>query len=157
MQAMQKKLPELIKRRIELSKIFSASTQNEKRKWGKIFFSGFEVTEDHLNSLALKMRYTQQKLKNNSLLWRNTENNLPECMFCYVDDPTKVQNVSSIFQLIKKYNPLFTYGIVRQFKEGIGVFDIFRFSKFTYLEHYNRVKVSIDYINKDRQTVIKTT
>lgn len=140
MKTLRKKLPELIKRRIELSKIFTTQNQTDKRRWGKVFFNGFESTEEKLLLLSKSMNYTQEKINKRSLLWKNPQSGSAECIFCYIDDITNIKNVSAIFRLINKFNPLFSYGIVRQFKDGVGVYDIFRFSKFSYLEHHNRVK-----------------
>lgn len=140
MKKTRKEIPELIKRRVQLSRIFSSSNQTEKRRWGRVFFAGFDNTEAKLASLSEALKYKQEKLNRNSILWRGIENNSVECMFCFIDEVTNINQVASVFRLIKKYNPLFTYGIVRQFKDGMGVYDIFRFSKFSYLEHHNRVK-----------------
>ena len=61
-------------------------------------------------------------------------------MFIYIEDSMKMDSFIEVYEKIKKYSPTFTYSFVTQKKEGEGVFDIFRFSKFSYLEHCNRVK-----------------
>jgi hypothetical protein len=61
-------------------------------------------------------------------------------MFCFIEDLTNLGSVRKVFSKIKKLNPIFTYAIVHQKKDGDGVYDIFRFSKFSYLEHCNRVR-----------------
>lgn len=141
MRKFRTQLPELIKRRIELSKIFTTSNQTEKRRWGKLFFDGFQSTAEKMLALAEQKKYDQEIVSSNTIIWKNRESGTAECIFCYINDITNIKSVTTVFRFIKKYNPLFTYGIVRQFKDGIGVFDIFRFSKFSYLEHHNRVKV----------------
>lgn len=139
----KKQFPDIIKRRLELSKIFITGTQAQKRKWGRVFKAGFDGAAGSLNQLAEEMEYSQQKVNRNSVIWYNPNDNSPECMFCYIDNPTNINQVTGVFRLIKKHHPMFTYGIVKQFKDGDGVFDIFRFSKFSYLEHHNRMKAPV--------------
>jgi len=74
------------------------------------------------------------------VLWLDPVDSKAECMFCSIYDITDLDLVASIFDKIKKYSPVFTYCFVNQKKDGEGVFEIFRFSKFSYLEHCNRVK-----------------
>ena len=102
--------------------------------------SGFDHTAEELNSLSNNLNYNQKVPEENTILWLDPVDGKAECMFCLIYDITDLDLVVSIFDKIKKYSPVFTYGFVNQKKDGEGVFDIFRFSKFSYLEHCNRVK-----------------
>ena len=63
-------------------------------------------------------------------------------MFSYIENAMQLELFIELFNNINEYSPTFTYAFVNQEKDGNGVFDIFRFSKFSYLEHCNRVKYS---------------
>ena len=136
----EKEIPEKIKKRIELSGLFYPMERKYERRWGKTLNSGFEQTLAELQSLSNNLNYNQKVPEENTVLWLDPDDGKSECMFCLIDDITKLDLVAGIFDKIKKYSPLFTYAFVNQKKDGEGVFDIFRFSKFSYLEHCNRVK-----------------
>jgi hypothetical protein len=74
------------------------------------------------------------------IIWKDVENKSIECMFFLIIHITRLNLVIELFEKIKNYSPVFTYAFVHQKKDGDGVFVIFRFSKFGYLEHCNRVK-----------------
>jgi len=119
--------------------MFYPLERKEERKWAKIFNSSFEVVVDAFKSKSLEMNY-EQKIFKNTIFWHQKSITEPECMFCFIKDISDFNNVFSIFKHIKKYKPFLTYAIVHQKKDGETTYDIFRFSKFSYLEHCNRVK-----------------
>ena len=136
----EKEIPERIKKRIELAGLFYPLERKYERRWGKLFNSGFDQTAAELNSLSGKFNFNQNMPEENTVLWLDPDDGKSECMFCLIDDITRLDLATGIFDKIKKYSPHFTYAFVNQKKDGEGVFDIFRFSKFSYLEHCNRVK-----------------
>ncbi len=133
-------LPERVNRRLALAKLFVQLERKDERKWAKIFMSGRENIRAHFSTLAAELNYTEEHIEDNIILWREPEDNVAECMFCFIYDPVEFEPVYNIFKFIDKYKPVFTYGIIRQWKEGENLFDIFRYSKFSYMEHCNRVK-----------------
>lgn len=134
-----KKLPKRIQRRLELSGFFYPLERKVERKWGKIFSSETKDIFDYFEELATSKNYIQERVDPNKIIWKEKNGSI-ECMFCFIEDLTKLQSVRKMFSRISKFNPIFTYAIVHQKKDGEGVYDIFRFSKFSYLEHCNRVK-----------------
>ena len=136
----ESEIPERIKKRIKLAGLFYPLERKYERRWGKTLNSGFDETVVKLQSLSDDLNFNQKVPEENTVLWLDTDDGKSECMFCLIDDITKLDLVTGIFDKIKKYSPQFTYAFVNQKKDGEGVFDIFRFSKFSYLEHCNRVK-----------------
>jgi len=132
--------PEKVQRRIDLSTLFYPLERKYQRRWGKTFDSGFETILIAFQEVADTKNYLQEQLDANKILWRDAEDASAECLFCVIDDVTDIDTICDVFDTIKQYNPFFTYAIVRQEKDGDGQFDIFRFSKFSYLEHCNRVR-----------------
>ena len=139
MKTIDSKLPKRIQRRIELSNIFYPLERKEERKWGKIFNSEIKYIFDYFNQLAINKNYLQEKIDVNKIIWKEKNGSI-ESMFCFIEDLTNLESVRNVFLKIKKLNPTLTYTIVHQKKDGEGIYDIFRFSKFSYLEHCNRVR-----------------
>jgi len=137
----ENEIPERIKKRIDLAKLFYPLERKYERRWAKLLNFGFDRTAEELNSLSNNLNFNQKVPGENTILWLDPDDGKVECMFCLVYDITDLDLVVSIFDKIKKHSPVFTYGFVNQKKDGEGVFDIFRFSKFSYLEHCNRVKM----------------
>jgi hypothetical protein len=135
----KKKLPKRIKRRIELSKMFYPLERSEERKWGRIFNSKQNIILDYFGEIALEKKYLQEKVDANKIIWKEKDGSI-ECMFCFIENISDLESVRKVFSKIKKLSPLFTYAVVHQQKDGDGIYDIFRFSKFSYLEHCNRVR-----------------
>lgn len=133
-------LTEEIKRRIELAKLFYPLERKVEKRWGNIFNSSFETILQKFAEIAVEKDYIQELMDVQTILWRDSNSNSAECMFSLIFDITNLNLVIDIFDKIEEYNPTFTYAIVHQKKDGEGVFDIFRFSKFSYLEHCNRVR-----------------
>lgn len=79
-------------------------------------------------------------MKNKFILWREPGSASVECMFYFMRDATDLGSVMNCFKTIQQKNVFLTYAIVYQEKDGENVFDVFRASKFSYLEHCNRVK-----------------
>lgn len=140
MELNEQKLPEKIKRRIKLAKLFYPLDRNEERRWGRLFISEWKIITDRFAKLADEKGYCQKELDQYTIIWYDRDNDSAECMFCFINDATDFKAVYGIFKQIEKQQPLFTNAIVHQKKDGEGVYDIFRFSKFSYLEHCNRVR-----------------
>jgi len=136
----KKEIPEIVKKRIKIAKLFYPLERKLQRRLAKNLVSGFDDTFKYLNEFAESMNYVQAVKEKRYIIWKDPDKKNNECMFCIIEDITKLSSVMEIFEKIIKYSPVFTYAFVNQKKTGIGVFDIFRFSKFSYLEHCNRIK-----------------
>jgi len=132
----------VLEARIELSRLYYPLDRTAQRRWAKIFKSGFPALQTKLTELAGEMHYQQTIPADNAILWHSAVTDENECMFCLIPDVMNLDMVHNVFSLIKKYRPFFTYAVVHQRKDGEGVYDIFRLSRFSYLEHCNRVKVA---------------
>jgi len=137
----EESLPLIVRKRIEVSKIFYPLNRNEERKWARIFHNGFDALVEKLEPFAKEMEFDQKSVKGHYILWKYPVAGTHECMFCLISDAMSFQQVRAVFDLIEKFDPTFAYAILHQQKDGEGTYDIFRFSKFSYLEHCNRVKV----------------
>lgn len=135
------KLPLKVKRRLELFDMFYPTKQSEKQKWARIFNSSFDKIFEVFEENWEKQKYLQEVIGDDAIIWRDKTDSLLECMFCFVNDLIDLKLVKKIFLRIEKYKSTLTYAIVHQKKDGNGVYDIFRFSKFSYLEHCNRVRL----------------
>ena len=133
-------IPKALKKKIELSKLFYPLVRKLQRRLAKILVSGHEETIKYLSAMAKSMNYIPVVSKDKYILWNSSEKSNTECMFYVINDITNINFLRDLFKIIKKYSPIFTHAFVHQKKDGEGVFDIFRFSKFSYLEHCNRVK-----------------
>lgn len=136
-----KKTSNFINKRIELAKIFYPLDQTAKRRWARVFRSNWKNINDKFENLAGEWEFSSKSLSDNTILWIDSNNNSIECMFCFIEDISKLELISDIFEKIKNHQPFFTYAIVHQKKDGEGTYDIFRFSRFSYLEHCNRVRI----------------
>jgi hypothetical protein len=133
-------LPEKTQNRIVLSGIFYPLDQNEKTKWGRIMSKGFDAVADKLSSYAEDMGYDQKTISNNTILWADKSDSGIECIVYWVEDVMDLDQVEGVFRQIGKNKPVFTYAILHQKKDGEGTYDIFKSSRFSYLEHCNRVR-----------------
>jgi hypothetical protein len=127
-------------KRIGLAQVFYPLDQNEKIKWGRIMCRGFDALLDKLGSCAEDLGYVQKTASGKAILWQGKNDSAVECLVCWVDDVMDLDQVEAVFHQIRKYQPVFTYAIVHQVKDGEGNYDSFRFSRFSYLEHCNRVR-----------------
>ena len=134
--------PDIVEKRIEITKLFYPLERKLQRRLAKILLSGFDELTKHLNTIAADKNFKQSILHKKYIVWKYGNKNNVECMFCYVNDAMNLNSFVDLFNNIKKYSPVFTYAFVYQRKDGENIFDIFRFSKFSYMEHCNRVKYS---------------
>lgn len=135
-----KKIPDKIKRRLTLFKMFYPLDRNQERRWGRVFDSEFKDVCAFFQEAADKQSYEQKSIGKQLILWKDKGSPSVEALFYFVWDPSDLNQVHGIFKRIQKHRPAVTYGIIHQKKDGDGVFDIFRFSRFSYLEHCNRVR-----------------
>jgi len=129
-----------ITKRMELSSFFCPLDAAAKRSWGRLFDSEFSIILERFATLAAEWNFHIETVSTNTILWLDADDANTECMFSFIEDITDLNSITSIFSRIKKFNPVFTYAIVHQKKDGVGTYDIFRFSRFSYLEHCNRVR-----------------
>jgi hypothetical protein len=134
-------LPENIKRRLNLFKMFYPLERKLERRWAKVFHSPFEEITEKFKEKSSEENYKQEVVKENLILWQDTDDKDNTCMFYFIRDPMDFKSFQNLYWYIDEHKPLLTYAIVHQRKDGEGVYDIFRCSKFSYLEHCNRVKV----------------
>jgi len=131
--------PLLIQKRIELSGLFDTPKQHHKRKWGRLFAKSISEIEIEFSKLVDTNQYEQRNISEDTFGWYDKVTGNLECMFCIIKNIMDLTTVGVLFELIKEFDPFFTYAIVHQKKDGEGCYDIFRFSRFSYLEHHNRV------------------
>jgi hypothetical protein len=110
---------------------------SRKHKWGRIFASPIPCIADALAPLAERHRCRQQ-VKTDHILWLG-KSKKPEAMFCFITNPSDLVQVKRVYNRIAKISPRVTFAIVHQRSDGVGVYDIFRMSERSYLEHHNRV------------------
>jgi len=134
------KTPDKVKKRLELFKMFYPLERKDQRKWAKIFKSHFMIISQKFRELSFEKGYRQEDINKQLILWRDPEDASVECMFYFVQDVTDLSAIYHCFEHIKQYDIYLTYIIVNQKKDGKNVFDIFKSSQFSYLEHCNRVK-----------------
>jgi hypothetical protein len=110
---------------------------SKKNKWGRIFALPLPRIADALAPLA-EQHSCRQQVKADHILWLD-KSKRPVAMFCFITDPSELAQVKRVYNRIAKLSPRVTFAIVHQRSDGIGVYDIFRLSERSYLEHHNRV------------------
>jgi hypothetical protein len=98
----ENEIPERVKKRIELAKLFYPLERKYERRWGKLLNSGFDQTAEELSSLSNTLNYNQKVPEENTILWLDPIESKAECMFCLIYDITDLDLVASIFDKIKK-------------------------------------------------------
>ena len=137
----EEELSKIVKKRIEISKLFYPLTRNEERKWARVFRDGFKALCKRLEFDSQRLAFMQDSILDTYLIWKDLDTKLNEALFCIIEDATSFKSIQDIISFIDRYMPTFTYVIIHQKKDGEGTYDIFRLSKFSYLEHCNRVKL----------------
>ena len=132
-------LPEKVRRRIDLSGLFYRLDRNAERRWGRALQTDFTRFLGKLQEKADELNYRQVNPQDDVIIWREQGAGSVECLFYLVKDATDIDKVSAVYDLIREYQPFFTYAFIHQRKDGDHCWDIFRFSRFSYLEHCNRV------------------
>lgn len=84
----------------------------------------------------------QEKGSSEYIIWRDPGTGSCKCMFQMIHEVTDLNEVREMFDRIADLEPALTYDIIHHRKDGEGIYDIFRFSKFSYMEHCNRVKAT---------------
>jgi hypothetical protein len=110
---------------------------SKKRKWGRIFSLPLPRIAEALAPLAEREGF-RQEAESDHILWLGKSKN-PAAMFCFIDDPSELAQVKKVYNRISRILPRVTFTIVRQKSDGPGIYDIFRMSERSYLEHHNRV------------------
>jgi len=139
----KEKMPEKVRRRLDLFAMFYPLERKYERRWAKTFHSSFETISEKFRELSDEKHYRQEEANNHLILWRDTEDSSVECMFYFIKDITNFADSYQVFRYIEKYKAFLAYAVVHQKKDGEGVYDIFRFSKFSFLEHCNRVRIPV--------------
>jgi hypothetical protein len=110
---------------------------SKKNKWGRIFSLPLPRIAEALAPLA-ERHGCRQEVKPDHILWFG-KSKKPAAMFCFITDPSELAQVKRVYSRITKLSPRVTFAVVHQKSDGNGVYDIFRFSEQSYLEHHNRV------------------
>jgi hypothetical protein len=110
---------------------------SKKKKWGRIFSLPFPRIAEALAPLA-ERHGLRQEARADHILWLG-KSKKPAAMFCFITDPSDLAQVKRVYNRISRFSPRVTFAIVHQKADGSGVYDIFRFSERSYLEHHNRV------------------
>lgn len=110
---------------------------SRKIKWGRIFSQPVPQVGEALAPLA-ERHGCRQQVKADHILWFG-KSGKPVAMFCFITDPSDLAQVKRVYNRISRLSPRVTFAIVHQKADGSGVYDIFRFSERSYLEHHNRV------------------
>jgi len=131
--------PTQIDHRVELARLFDTPNYHHKLKWGRLFERPMTVIEKEFSNLVDATQFAQHNIAENSFGWYDQSTGKLECMFSIIKNAMDLTSIGEIFELVKEFDPFFTYAIVHQVKDGEGCYDIFRFSRFSYLEHHNRV------------------
>lgn len=131
--------PPQLENRLDLASLFDTPNHHHKHKWGRLFAKPIPVIEKEFSKLVDTDQYFQRNIAENSFGWYDKNSGKLECMFSVIKNATDLSIVGEVFELIKEFDPFFTYAIVHQKKDGEGCYDIFRFSRFSYLELHNRV------------------
>ena len=132
-------LPKHIQGRIELSGLFYPMDRNSSRRWGTTLKKGFDSWSKKLLDKAQEMDYSQAIIQPGTITWKDLKSGNIQCMFKYIKDPMVLSAIENIFKEIRSMDPFFTYVFLNQVKDGEHCWDIFRLSKFSYLEHCNRI------------------
>jgi hypothetical protein len=127
------------KERLEVAKLFNTPNHHHKLKWGSLFKKPAPAIENEFHKMADAKNFVQRKIAENTYGWYNRDTGDLDCMLCFINNISDLTKVGEAFELIKEFDPFITYAIVHQKKDGERCFDIFRFSCFSYLEHFNRV------------------
>ena len=134
-------LPLNVRKRLEIAGLFYPLDRSAQRQFARILSKGQKAFESHLAENARELKFEQEIVRDGFILWKDREAGTYECLFRLVDDATDLPTIKNIFDTIVAMNPVFSYAIIHQKKDGEGTYDIFRMSRFSYLEHCNRVKL----------------
>jgi hypothetical protein len=110
---------------------------SKKHKWGRIFSLPLPRIGEALAPLAERHGFRQQ-VKKDYILWLG-KSKKPAAMFCFIADPSELAQVKKVYDRISLFSPRVTFAVVHQKADGPGIYDIFRMSERSYLEHHNRV------------------
>lgn len=127
-------------KRLELFEMFYPLEKKTECEWARIFSSHFLIIAQKFKEICHNKDYRQEEINDQFILWRDPKDGSVECMFYFVMDVTDLSAIHHCFEHIKQYDVYLTFIIVNQKNDGNDVFDIFRSSQFSYLEHCNRVR-----------------
>ncbi len=130
--------------RRELFELFQPLDWETALHWASVFKSRFSLISEHFRKIADRYPYLQEEVTEQFILWRDPENKSVECMFYFVNDVADLSAIYHCFEYIKQFDVYLTYIIAHQKCEGENVFDIFRSSRFSVLEHCGRVIYPIE-------------
>ena len=122
-------MPEGIRQ--DLNGMFSSLSQQENREWAEAFSADAAMK---FGEVSKQYNCTQQT-EEGSVLWLGEDDKL-EVMFLVIPDPEDLNSFRKIYELIGIKKCPLTYVVV---PVGKGVYDIFRLSLASYMEHCNRV------------------
>ena len=66
-------LPEKVKRRIDLSKMFYPLERKHERRWGNMFKSDFKVNAERFRELSIEKKYNQNEISDHMIIWQELQ------------------------------------------------------------------------------------
>lgn len=112
--------------------------------WAKLLGTSRAEIAARLGDLA-EERACVQYDDGGSILWRN-KYGVVEALFALLPDPSDIYSFASIYDLIAAHQCPVTFVFIE--REKSRLYDIFRLSGRSYLEHHNQAK-SADYVEDD--------
>jgi hypothetical protein len=96
--------------------------------------------KEFLSRLAAKARKFDcvQEETNGAVRWQGQAGNL-ELMLFRIPDPGNLESVQAVYQAIAEENCPIAYALVNQRGEHRDAWDVFHFSRLSYLCHGNRI------------------
>ena len=122
--------------REDIYKMFQHYNPEFQYHWNNIINSGLKRFAEELDDLAGGFDVSQE-IEDSMVFWKNDDNAV-EAMFAYVIDPTDLKGIMHAFRLIKKRKVPVAFVFIEQRADGERMYDIFRLSEKSYLEHCNR-------------------
>ena len=91
-------VPELVKKRIEIAKLFYPLERKLQRRLAKRLISGFNETANYLSGFAKEIGFIQKIDEENFIVWKNNNKSKNECLFCYIEDSAKLELFTELFK-----------------------------------------------------------
>lgn len=109
-------------------------------KWGELFTLDPDPRSEGMGRRAIFLGLLQEMDKD-TLIWKKGDEE--QCRWIFIEDPTNIEAIRSIYLNDKNVNSPSCYLVVRQNDpsdtRGDILFDIFRMNAQSYLWHFNRV------------------
>lgn len=122
--------------RQDIYNLFNVYQPEFQYKWNRIIAAGFDSFAEELKRLSDDF-HVRQTVEGEYVFWTGNDEKI-EAMFAYLVDPTDLDAIIQCYSLIRDRQIHLTFAIIEQREDGSGMYDIFRLSETSYLEHMNR-------------------